>query len=255
MAEIASITVRQIKGLDLFCGAGGATAGYMRGFASKYSDVLHMTGVDKWFMRNYIGDDFIQADVMDLIQDQHWINQFDFIHLSPPCQLFSPTRTLNPGSSHRRIDLLTPVLKIIKELYPDKYCIIENVPEAPMYSRIHQILRLCASSFPGHSGFDQRRLLHRHRHFRLHNLLVPKLLCAHNGYKPLGVYGSINSSVPGGGEIAANLAEAQKLMQIPWMPWRELKEAIPPAYTEYISTAPGGLVERLVISSSSTSSV
>ena len=223
-----------VRGLDLFCGSGGATAGYMRGFRP---GELHITGVDRWFMRRYIGDDFIEADAMEVLLDRAFIESFDFIHASPPCQLFSPTKTLNPGASHRRVDLLTPLLGIIKEMYPHKVWVIENVPEAPMYSRIHQILRLCASSFPGHTGFDPRRLLHRHRHFRLHNLRVPKVLCAHNGFKPLGVYGSINSDVPGGGEIAANLAEAQKLMQIGWMPWRELKEAIPPAFTEYVTTA------------------
>jgi DNA (cytosine-5)-methyltransferase 1 len=224
-----------IRGLDLFCGSGGATAGYMRGFLP---GELHMTGVDKWFMRRYIGDDFIEADAMEVVMDASFIEQFDFIHASPPCQLFSPTRTLNPGASHRRVDCLTPLLRVIKEHYAHKIWIIENVPEAPMYSRVHQILRLCASSFPGHTGFDSRRLLHRHRHFRLHNLRVPKIKCNHNGFKPLGVYGSINSQVPGGGEIAETLAEAQKLMQIGWMPWRELKEAIPPAFTEY-ETNPG----------------
>jgi DNA (cytosine-5)-methyltransferase 1 len=195
-----------------------------------------MTGVDKWFMKNYIGDDFIWGNAMEVILDRSFMSRFHFVHASPPCQKFSPTRTLNPGASHSRVDLLTPMLAIVKEHYPDKLWITENVPEAPMYSRIHQILRLCASSFPGHHGFDSRRLLHRHRQFRLHNFTVPKLKCEHNGYKPLGVYGSINSQVPGGGEIAETLREAQRLMQIPWMPWRELKEAIPPAYTEYITT-------------------
>lgn len=232
---------RIARGLDLFCGAGGATAGYMRGFGP---GEVHMTGIDKWFMRNYIGDDFIQEDALVVLQHwTEWVRSFDFIHLSPPCQLFSPTRTLNPGASHRRVDALTPALALIKQYYPDKLVVIENVPEAPMYSRIHQILRLCASSFPGHHGFDPRRLLHRHRHFRLHNFRVPRLACNHNGYKPLGVYGSINSQVPGGGEIAQNLREAQVLMQIDWMPWRELKEAIPPAFTEYVTT--GGLHEAV----------
>lgn len=230
-----------VRGLDLFCGAGGATAGYMQGFLP---GELHMTGVDKWFMKNYIGDDFICEDAMRLLGDRAFIESFDFVHASPPCQLFSSTKTLNPGVSYRRVDLLTPLLQIIKEEYPHKIWIIENVPEAPMYSRIHQILRLCGTSFPELRGFDSRRLLRRHRHFRLHNFRVPKKHCNHNGFKPLGVYGSINSQVPGGGEIAANLAEAQKLMQIGWMPWRELKEAIPPAFTEYVTLA--GLREAVL---------
>src|SRR4029077_3770260 len=44
--------------LDLFCGAGGATRGYqLAGF--------HVTGVDINPQPHYVGDDFMQADVMD----------------------------------------------------------------------------------------------------------------------------------------------------------------------------------------------
>lgn len=235
------------EGLDLFCGSGGCTWGYVQGFASR-GHRLVMTGVDNRNRPRYWnggGDYFIRGNAIELLCNETFINSFDFIHLSPPCQHFSNTRTMNLNSLWRHDDLLTPSLKIIRELYPNKLIVIENVPEAPMYTRIHQILRLCASSFPGHSGFDERRLLHRHRHFRLHNFVVPKVNCQHNGYKPKGVYGSLNSDVPGGGEIAANLAEAKKLMQIDWMIWDELKEAVPPAYTEYISAAPGGLVDML----------
>ena len=215
----------------------------MRGFRP---GELHITGVDRNWQPRYVGDDFFQADAMEVLLDEPFIRSFHFLHLSPPCQKFSPTRTLNPNAEHRRIDLLTPSLKLIKQLYPDKLVVIENVPQAPMYSRKDQILRLCASSFPGHTGFDARRLLHRHRIFRLRNLSVPQVRCNHNGFKPLGVYGALNSEAPGGGEMAANMGEAQKLMQIEWMKWLELKEAIPPAYTEYISAAPGGLREVLL---------
>lgn len=226
--------MRLVKGLDLFCGGGGATAGYVRGFEP---GEVRITGVDNRMQYKYVGDDFICEDVFEVLLDESFVETFDFIHASAPCQLFSPTRTLTPGASHRRVDLLTPLLKVVKERYPHKLWIIENVPQAPMYTRKHQILRLCGSSFPGLCGFDERRLLHRHRHFRLHNFLVPKRNCEHNGYKPLGVYGSLNSEVPGGGEIAANQKEAQKLMGIGWLSWRGLKEAIPPAYTEYITQA------------------
>lgn len=239
---------RTFYGLDMFCGGGGCTRGYIEGFRDR-GHALHMTGVDRHNQPRYYksgGAQFFMRDAMELMLDRTFMNQFDFIHLSPPCQKFSPTRTMTPSAQSRHVDLLTPSLKIIKENYPDKLVVIENVPEAwPLHSRVHQILRLCASSFPGHSAFDERRLLHRHRHFRLHNFCVPKVLCRHNGFKPKGVYGSLNSDVPGGGEIAANMAEAMKLMQIDWMLWGELKEAIPPAYTRYIASAPGGLIDVL----------
>ena len=221
-------------GLDLFCGGGGCTRGYLEGFDA--CDVpLEMVGVDKWPQPRYAGDHFVRADVMKLLINEHFIRQFDFVHMSPPCQIFSPTRTFKNSKKH--IDLLTPALQIVKERYSDMIWVTENVVEAhPLFSRKHQILRLCGSSFPNHSAYDERRLLHRHRNFRLHNFTVPKLLCAHNGYKPKGVYGSLNSQHPGGGEIAESFGEACKLMQIDWMKWDELKEAIPPAYTKYVAT-------------------
>lgn len=232
-----------IRGLDLFCNAGGATAGYQNAFR-KRGFPLHMEGIDIRPQPRYIGDKFIQADVMDILLDTQYVRQFDFVHMSPPCQAWSPTRTFAGKGGREHPDLVIPTLTLVRELYPDMIWITENVLEAPMYSRVHQILRLCASSFPGHSAFDERRLLHRHRQFRLHNFQVPQVPCAHNGFKPKGVYGSLNSDIGSGGEIAANLAEARKLMQIHWMKWGELKEAIPPAYTEYVSTE--GMIEAVL---------
>lgn len=234
-------------GLDLFCGGGGCTRGYKEGFRNRGHEV-YMVGIDNRSQPRYHfshGDQFHQMDALAALSDADYIAQFDFLHLSPPCQRFSPTRTMNPQAIDRHPDLLTPTLALIKAKYPNKLVVIENVPEAPMFSRVHQILRLCASSFPGHSAFDERRLLHRHRAFRLHNFRVPKMLCNHNGFKPKGVYGALNSDAPGGGEIAANMAEAKKLMQIDWMIWHELKEAVPPAYSRYVTEAPGGLVDVL----------
>ena len=60
----------------------------------------------------------------------------------------------------------------------------------------------------------------------------------------MGVYGRPGDHVQGtsadgryvyGGRTAETVADAQRAMGIDWMPrWDELKEAIPPAYTEWI---------------------
>lgn len=240
----------EFKGLDLFANAGGCTAGYVRGFQAR-GHTVRMTGVDWHKSPRYRlsgGYDFRHCEVMRVLTnpDWHdWLDSYDFFHLSPPCQGFSKTRVFNKDSMDRHTDLVTPCLEILKRDWSHKLWVMENVPEAPMYSRVDQILRLCASSFPGHCGFDERRLMHRHRRFRLHGFQVPKIQCAHNGYKPIGVYGALNSGPPGGGEEPANMAKACKLMQIDWMKWRELKEAVPPAYSQYVTTAPGGLVDML----------
>lgn len=210
-----------------------------------------MTGVDHFKQPRYGksgGAYFVHSDVMYMLNNPDWydwLDAFDFFHISPPCQAFSKTKAFTPDAESRHTDLVTPTLAILKKNWSHKLWVMENVPEAPMYSRIDQVLKLCASSFPGHCGYDERRLMHRHRWFRLHGFQVPKIGCTHNGYKPLGVYGALNSGPPGGGEEPANMAEACKLMQIDWMKWRELKEAVPPAYSQYVTTAPGGLVDML----------
>ncbi|MEO1444177.1 MAG: DNA cytosine methyltransferase, partial [Chloroflexota bacterium] len=68
------------KLLDLFCGAGGAGAGYRRsGF--------HVTGVDIAEQARYAGDVFVQADALEYAC-MNW-HRFDVIHASPPCQRYS----------------------------------------------------------------------------------------------------------------------------------------------------------------------
>lgn len=44
-----------------------------------------------------------------------------------------------------------------------------------------------------------------------------------------------------GGRTAETLEEAREAMGIDWMTWSELKEAIPPAYTEWIGRRIAGV--------------
>lgn len=217
--------------LDLCSGAGGATRGYIMA-ADQAGVDLRVTGVDHRVQNRYLksgGEEFIQADMFEVLEDVSFIRRFKYVHVSPPCQIFSSTRHL--ANQAGKVDLLTPLRPYI-ERYARRgqVWIIENVEGAPLVDPTI----LCGSSFPGLHGNDARRQLRRHRKFETHNLEVQPLPCRHNGFRPLGVYGNAGSSVPGGGDVAASLAEGSKLMGIDWMNWRELREAIPPAYTEYV---------------------
>jgi DNA (cytosine-5)-methyltransferase 1 len=72
-----------MKLLDLFCGEGLAAWGYWR--SGRFSEIV---GVDlNPQMKGRYAFDFILGDVQALTYD--FLDQFDFIHASPPCQAYS----------------------------------------------------------------------------------------------------------------------------------------------------------------------
>ena len=199
-----------LKLLDLFCGVGGASAGYARaGF--------EVTGIDVKHGKRYPYT-YIRGDVMQLTPE--YLAQFDVIHASPPCQTYSITQHLRnaQGKGTTKEDLLEPVRELL--IVSGKPYIIENVKGAPLIDAV----QLCGSAF----GLAVRR----HRLFES-NLEIKGTACNHTT-RPIGVYGSLNDEIPKGGKTAETVAQAREAMGIEWALWGELVEAIPPAYTHYI---------------------
>jgi len=203
-----------VKLLDLFCGVGGASVGYARaGF--------EVHGVDLKHGKRYPYP-YTRADVLDVLQDHKFIQQFDVIHASPPCQTHSITQHLRnaQGKTTSKIDLIPETRAAL--IAADKPYIIENVPGSPLINPI----QLCGSSF----GLKVRR----HRLFES-NMPLEGSVCNHKLQgRPVGVYGSLNDEIPKGGKTAATIDEARDAMGMPWAIWTELVEAIPPAFTEYL---------------------
>ena len=203
-----------MKLLDLFCGVGGASVGYARaGFEVHGVDLKH----GKRYPYTYT-----RADVLDVLQDDNFIQQFDVIHASPPCQTHSITQHLRnaQGKTTSKIDLIPETRAAL--IASDKPYIIENVPGSPLINPI----QLCGSSF----GLKVRR----HRLFES-NMPLEGSVCNHKLQgRPVGVYGSLNDEIPKGGKTAATIDEARDAMGMPWAIWTELVEAIPPAFTEYL---------------------
>lgn len=199
--------------LDLFCGAGGASEGLFR--ALPYADI---TGVDIKPQKNYPFR-FLLGDAMTFPLDA-----YDLVWASPPCQLFTSAGHLRKAQgrkSKEKVDLLTPTLKRLKE-WGGNY-IVENVVGAPLDGFI-----LCGSSF----GLKVRR----HRVFQTSfPITTPIPPCRHKEQgRPVGVYHAMNDSIPKGGRTARTLQEGRDAMGIQWMSWRELTQAIPPVYSEWI---------------------
>lgn len=202
---------------DLFSGAGGAARGYQRaGF--------YVVGVDIEPQPHYVGDEFIQADAMTFP-----LTGFDAIHASPPCQGYVQWQNLNAeryGSRVEHPQLIDVVRKRLRET--GLPYVIENVQGAPLEKQV----TLCGSMF----GLKVRR----HRMFECSHLLMGQPRCAHTGDE-IAVYGKLDGrriwTRSDGSEVRAarTIEEAQVAMGIDWMPeWDEIKEAIPPAYTEFI---------------------
>jgi DNA (cytosine-5)-methyltransferase 1 len=203
-----------VKLLDLFCGVGGASAGYAEaGFEVHGVDLKH----GKRYPFTYV-----RADVLDVLKDQDYMQQFDVIHASPPCQTHSITKHLRnaQGKSTSKVDLIPETRAAL--IASGKPYIIENVPGSPLIDPI----QLCGSSF----GLKVRR----HRLFESNMPLVGSV-CDHKLQgRPVGVYGSLNDQIPGGGKTASTISEARQAMGIEWAIWTELVEAIPPAFTKYL---------------------
>jgi len=206
-----------MKLLDLFCGVGGASVGY--GWAG-----FEVTGVDLKHGKRYPKYPFtyIRADVLDVLQDHEFMQQFDVIHASPPCQTHSITQHLRKaqGKSTSKLDLIPETRAAL--IASGKPYIIENVPGSPLINPI----QLCGSSF----GLKVRR----HRLFESNMDLIGSV-CDHKAQgRPIGVYGSLNDQIPNGGRTATTIDEARDAMGMPWAIWTELVEAIPPVFTKYL---------------------
>jgi DNA (cytosine-5)-methyltransferase 1 len=210
-ASVVAGMAERLRLLDLFCGAGGAGAGYARaGF-----DVV---GVDIADQPSYPFE-FHQADALDFPLDG-----FDAIHASPPCQRYSAL-TARWGRQGDHPDLIA----VVRERLAGVPRVIENVPGAPLRDPV----RLCGSSF----GLDVRR----HRLFET-NWPLRGEPCDHPRQTPRFPVpdrrraGRLSSVVPvyGNPNYAGDVELWRAAMGIAWMSATELREAIPPAYTEHI---------------------
>ena len=154
------------------------------------------------------------------------------IHASPPCQSYSRAAKGPSWGQISEVDLISKLRKNLDDLQIPY--VIENVEGSPLKNPI----KLCGSMF--------NLKVRRHRIFEsTFRINTSNLNCNHKKQgKPIGIYGSMNDTVKGvcsktgktvyGGSTAKNLKEAQDAMQINWLGWGDLKEALPPIYTQFI---------------------
>lgn len=199
------------RAADLFCCAGGAAMGLHRaGFEIEGWDTK--PGLNYPF-RRHIGD-ALEAN----------LSGFDFVWASPPCQRHSDLAAIT-GKEYECFISRTRE-KLIQWGGP---YIIENVEGAPLLNPI----MLCGS------GFNLR--VRRHRIFES-NLSLVGVNCRHELCQhPIDVTGTGGrrkgdrlDGAGGNSRKPINLAEAREVMQMPWASRREISQAIPPAFSEYL---------------------
>lgn len=198
--------------LDLFCGQGGASAGYrLAGF--------EVVGVDNKPMKHYPFD-FALDDAVRYLKKHH--GAFDCFHASPPCQAHTISKTIHGVEDYDYACHIKEVRRVLRRI--GKPYVIENVPLAPLVDPIE----LSGATF--NLGVIRRRLFEANFYIREPAIESYPRGCtnAHRGLSTGGEY----ITVAGHNFL---VHEARVAMGIDWMRQAGLAQAIPPAYTRYIA--------------------
>lgn len=208
--------------LDLFCGAGGAAMGYY------WAGFTEIVGVDNRPQPRYPFE-FVLGDALGYVEKHG--REFDLIVASPPCQGYSRLKSLTTKKYPKLIGETREALQATARPY-----IIENVRDA--WREMINPIMLCGTMFPG-------LRVQRHRLFECSPVVwFPPAPCHHWGRcgnqrllneRGKRVAQSFKNcdfiSVTGNGYIRD---DARIAMGIDWMTQKELSQAIPPAYTEWL---------------------
>jgi DNA (cytosine-5)-methyltransferase 1 len=228
MAQSVAVGHMSPRMLDLFCGAGGAGMGYHRAG-------WDVVGVDLMPQPRYPFE-FIQGDALEFLDAGQWAG-FDAVHASPPCQAYSSMRHLPWMRGNVYWDSIPPTLERLQAL-PIPW-VLENVERSDIDG-----ITLCGTMF-GLAWADGVEVF-RHRRFQSSEFLLapghPKHTSvytpARDGMATRGrmVEGRrLNHGYLIGGKPNANVEPKWSYaMGIDWMRPKEIAQAIPPAYTQFL---------------------
>jgi DNA (cytosine-5)-methyltransferase 1 len=205
-SEFVLVAGLPMRILDLFCCGGGAAMGLSKGF-----NTIDITGVDINPQPKYPFK-FIQADALTFD-----LTGYDFIWASPPCQAFTRAKHLQGNKHPDLVDAIRQ--RLIQANVP--YC-IENVEGAPLINPI----MLCGTMF--------NLQTYRHRLFETNfKVTQPPHLKHTTKQAKMGRPPQKGEFIQVVGNFSG-VEFAQIAMGIDWLGQKELSQAIPPAYSEYI---------------------
>jgi len=219
--------------LDLFCGEGGAGAGYAQaGF--------EVFGVDNAPARLKLYPfESTCADAIEYVTNHG--HEFDLIHASPTCTGYSRGTVAIPDRLDKYDRLIAVTRAAIEET--GKPYVIENVEGA--LSELVNPTMLCWSMFyaPGSvTDTDGTPLrMERHRLFESNLTILPPASCNHpSDVQVAGAYGGARRDkweakhVRKGGYVPPSLDVLRALVGASWMSERGAFLSIPPVYTHHI---------------------
>jgi site-specific DNA-cytosine methylase len=210
--------------LDLFCGGGGAADGYVRAG-------YEVLGVDI-NPQPYYPYEFFKGDAIEYLERKG--SRYDIIHASPPCQGYSYATGRNTTSRNnlgRDEPKLVGVIR--KKLHRlGKPYVIENLVGA--INEMGNPFMLCATMFD--------LPISRHRLFDVYPRIKKSWIPEHvdcvgvaREYAEERGWDILDMRVAGNGRRAGITEIWKEIMGIDReMRQLDLKEAIPPAYTEWI---------------------
>lgn len=187
--------------------------------------------------------EFIQADCLKL--DAAFLDTFDAIHASPPCQAHSSISSVS-GRQQHHVDCIPETRALLQA--SGRPWVMENVVGAPL---VHPFM-LCGTMFGLMTSCGAE--LRRHRLFESNWFIGLQPQCSHGvGTSVVGVYGGHahdrrRKTITVTGSVAQQnvihnrsrltfpVGEAQRAMGINWMTMSDLSQAIPPAYTQFLGT-------------------
>lgn len=171
---------------------------------------------------------FHRGDALKFLLEHH--HEFDAFHASPPCQAFTKAQKIQKNDH-------PDYLRAVREAFTmiGKPWIIENVPGAPLIDPVE----LCGCMFDGLRTYRPRLfesgsgvVLPQPTH-RPHIARTAKM-----GRPPAeGEFMHVVGNFSG-------VESARSAMDIDWMVRDELREAIPPAYTEFIGHQLGARLDN-----------
>jgi len=169
--------------------------------------------------------EFIQVDALEFD-----LSGYDAIHASPPCQNYCWSTAKHRAQGKTYPDLIDATRDLL--LSTGAPYIIENVPGAPLINPIY----LEGDMFG--LGVIRRRLFETNWHLPQPAYITHKPTIMQQSKRDPRIFikKSAYCSVAGNGADgwSCKISDWQKAMGIDWMNRTEIKQAIPPAYTEYI---------------------